>query len=221
MANRTSRLPRITSSGRRPAPCGTSNTWKGFRTARWMSGHAATVMPRIRVRNRREGSSHSHSPMPATMAASTILSRRSSRSAPRSEVRHWSRAVSPSTPSSTDAAWTKIPPTTAREADSDHAAHIPTRAVNSDSAPGGIRAGEMAMVIRVEIGRFSHRDTGPSERLPSDWRSQVRASRRSSGVSMSCHHAPGGSGTARIGTLLPSRVTAPAREWSPPAEVCR
>ncbi len=186
-----------------------------------MRGHAATVMARIRVRNSREGSSHSHSPMPATIAASTIRSRRSSSRAPRLEVRHWSLAVSPSRPSSTDAACTKIPPTTAREADSDQAAHSPTRAVNSDSAPGGIRAGEMAIEIRVEIGRFSHRDTGPSERLASDWRSLVRARQRSSGVSMSCHQASGGRGTARIGTLTPSRVTAPAREWSPPAEVSR
>jgi hypothetical protein len=55
------------------------------------------------VRNGREGLSHSHSATPATTTASTIRSSRSSSNAPRSDDRHCSRAVSPSTPSSIEA----------------------------------------------------------------------------------------------------------------------
>jgi len=145
----------VTRNGRRPADGGTSNTWNGFFTSRWISGHAAAVIRMIIVRNPREGSSHSHSAIPATITASTIRSSRSSRRAPRSDVRHCSRAVSPSTPSRSDVSWTKMPPTTAREADSDHAAQRPTRAVNTENAPGGMRAADSAMVMRVEIGRFT------------------------------------------------------------------
>ncbi len=107
------------------------------------------------VRNGRDGSSHSHSATPATITASTIRSSRSSSSAPRSDDRHCSRAVSPSTPSSIEASCTKIPPTSARDADSDHAAHRPTSAVNTLNAAGGMRAGESAIVIRVDIGRLT------------------------------------------------------------------
>jgi len=119
-----------------------------------MIGQAMAVIRSTVVRNPREGSSHSHRARPATITASTIRSSRSSSSAPRSEVRHCSRAVSPSTPSRIDASWTKMPPTTAREAESDQAAHSPTTAVNSENAAGGIRAGDSAIVIRVEIGRL-------------------------------------------------------------------
>lgn len=114
-----------------------------------------------------------------------------------------------------------MPPTTAREADSDHAAHSPTSAVNTENAPGGIRAGESAMVMRVEIGRLTYLETGPSVGLASDTRSRCLAMWRSSGVSMSCHQPPSGRCTARIGAVRPIAVTAAAREWSPPAAVTR
>jgi len=220
ISSRMSRLPSTTSSGRRPLG-GTSKTWKGLRTARWTSGHANTVAPMISVRNSREGSSHSHRPSPATIAASTIRSRRSSSSAPRFDVRHCRRAVSPSTPSSIDAAWTKTPPTTAREAESDQAAHSPTSAVKIENTAGGIRAAEMAMVMRVEMGRFSHRETGPSLRFASECRTRCLARRRSSGVSMSCHQPSEGRRTAWMGTERPIVVTAAASEWSPAAEDLR
>lgn len=155
------------------------------------------------------------------MAASTIRSSRSSSSAPRSVVRHCRRAVSPSTPSSIDAAWTKTPPTTARDAESDQAAHSPTSAVKSENTAGGIRAAETAIVRRVEMGRFSHRETGPSLPFDSEWRTRCLARRRSSGVSMSCHQPSEGRRTAWIGTERPSVVTAAASEWSPAAEEAR
>ncbi len=173
------------------------------------------------VRNVRVGSSHSQSATPATITASTIRSSRSSSRAPRSVARHCSRAVSPSTPSRIDAACTKMPPTTARDADNDHAAHSPTSAVNIENAAGGMRAGASAMVIRVEIGRLTNFETGPSTGLASERRSRCLAARRSYGVSTSCHQPPSGRWTARIGPIRPSAVTAPAREWSPRAEVTR
>jgi hypothetical protein len=165
-----------------------------------------------RVRNGREGLSQSHRNTPATTTASTIRSSRSSSSAPRSDVRHCSRAVSPSTPSSIEASCTKIPPTTAREAESDHAAHNPTSAVKTENTAGGIRAGDSAMLIRLETGRFRYLETGPSEVFASDRRSRCLATRRSSGVSMSCHHLGSGSETALIGAVRPMAVTAPASE---------
>jgi hypothetical protein len=93
--------------------------------------------------------------------------------------------------------------------------------VNTENAAGGMRAGESAMVIRVEIGRLTYRETGPSVRLASDCRSRCFATRRSSGVSMSCHQQPSGRWTARIGAVRPIAVTAPAREWSPRPDVTR
>jgi acyl-CoA thioesterase len=148
-------MPSVTRNGRRPAEGGTSNTWNGVFTIKWMRGQTTAVIARTSVRNPRDGSSHSHRAIPATMTASTIRSSRSSSSAPRSEVRHCRRAVSPSTPSRIEAAWTKMPPTTAREAESDQAAHRPTSAVNTENTPGGMRAAASAMVMRVEIGRFT------------------------------------------------------------------
>ena len=55
---RTSRLPSRTRIGRRPVVGGTSNTLNGLRTTRWISGQATTVIPRITVRNRRDGHSY-------------------------------------------------------------------------------------------------------------------------------------------------------------------
>jgi hypothetical protein len=108
-----------------------------------------------------------------------------------------------------------MPPTSAREADSDQAAHRPTSAVNTLKNPGGMRAGDRAIVIRDESGRLIQRDTGPSVRLASDSRRRCLASRRSSGVSMSCHQPLSGRDTARSGATRLMPVTAPASEWSP------
>ena len=68
------------------------------------------------------------------------------------------------------------------------------------------------MVRRVEIGRFRFREIGPSVGFARERRSMVRAERRSSGVSMSCHHAPRGSATTRRGRSCVSSVMAPASE---------
>ncbi len=164
-----------------------------------ISAHPPADMAMIMARNVRDGSFHSHRDRPATTAASTIRSTSASSRAPREVEAPRRRAVSPSTPSSTDAAWVRRPPTTARPADSDQAAMIPTTKNSADSRSGWIRSGAMAMVIRVEIGRLRCLDTGPSVGFPRERRTSELASSRSSGVSTSCHQSPSDRGMAFSG----------------------
>src|SRR5439155_1511260 len=74
------------------------------------------------------------------------------------------------------------------------------------------RRGASAIESRVETGRFRKRETGPSSSSPRFRRSWPRASRRSWGVSTSCHQLDVGRETALTGLTPESRVTAPASE---------
>ena len=91
----------------------------------------------------------------------------------------------------------------------------------TEIAPGLGRNREIAMDIRVEIGRFRNRETGPSAGLRNDRRTDRRAARTSTGVSRSCHQAPGGSGTAAMGWSAANRQIAPLSEASPSAAARR
>ena len=101
-----------------------------------MSAQLMAEAAMIPPRNGREGASQTHRASPATIAASTIRSRTASSVAPRGVAIPSRRAVSPSTPSRTEAAWTRSPPIKPRSADSDHAATIPTAKNASDSTLG-------------------------------------------------------------------------------------
>ena len=155
------------------------------------------------------------------IAASANRSRTPSRSAPAGLARRRRRAISPSTPSSTDDAWTISAPTMPSPAPS---AHAPARAIrNAINETTSGWSGRCASVIdmRVEIGRLRYRETGPSTGLVSERRRLVAPRRRSSGVSTSCHHEPRGSEMASRGSVLASSVTAPASVASPRAAMLR
>ena len=119
-----------------------------------MIPHPIAAARIITTRKVTPGSSQNHSHSPAMIAESTMRSHTPSRRAPPAEARSWRRAVSPSTPSSTDTACVRIPPTTARPAESDHAAQNPMTAVNSVIRFGARRSGDSHIVIRVDTGRL-------------------------------------------------------------------
>ncbi len=91
----------------------------------------------------------------------------------------------------------------------------------TEITPGFGRSREIAIEIRVEIGRFSKRETGPSAGFRNDRRSDRRAARTSVGVSRSCHQEPRGSGTASIGWRAANRQSAPLSVESPSAAARR
>ena len=94
-------------------------------------------------------------PRPATMAASTIRLSRPFSQAPRGLARICSRAVSPSTPSSTELTCTRIPPMTGRSTARRKAAAMPKARAMVDSMFGDRRSGARVMESRVETGRFT------------------------------------------------------------------
>jgi hypothetical protein len=149
-----SRLPSSTLTGRR-CSAGISKEENLRPPPMATSVHPTAAAARTAIRKGRDGSSQIHRAKPATMAASTARSNASSRIAPLLEVRLWSLAVSPSTPSRIELAWARRPPTSARDADRDQAAHRPTSRVPTESRAGGIRRGASAIVIREEMGRLT------------------------------------------------------------------
>lgn len=121
----------------------------------WASrAHAAPIAPSSRIVRGLNQLYATHHPSPDTIAASTVRSSTLSSVAPRGLVRSWSLADSPSTPSSTEWRWTRMPPIRGRSAAKRQAARTPITNATNDRRFGEGRRGASAIDRRVEMGRL-------------------------------------------------------------------